>query len=216
MKNSWTCWQLSWVKERQRVGKQNIKQSIPFNIMQRSDWAKDLQQSQWKLFQTKDRNRTVASHLQQHWPDTFWETMHVFQSPNTSLSAPRASPVERRAAQKGTENLPCGATWQPVLMPSPIIPSTGGVQSPGEQSLLPIQEVQWKHGGWCQDKTRIIAWDSWQSKGAKTFTWREMQWLSLSCWMIPKNKAVWINSLNPVVLKCWTWGKVIFSVSTAG
>jgi len=40
MKSSQTCWQLPWVKERQRIGEQNIKQSIPFSIMLRSHLAK--------------------------------------------------------------------------------------------------------------------------------------------------------------------------------
>lgn len=65
MKNSQTCWQSPRVKERQRVGKQNIKQNIPLSIMLRSCLAKkDHQQPSRKLFRLKDLNRTVVSHLQ--------------------------------------------------------------------------------------------------------------------------------------------------------
>lgn len=59
-------------------------------------------------------------------------------------------------------------------MPSTSILSRG-VQSPWKYSLqLPIQEVQCKHGGSCQEKHRSTAWDLWPSRGNETFTWKRI------------------------------------------
>lgn len=75
MKNSQTCWKLPWVKERQRVGIQNIKQNVPFSIV----WQRTTSNPN----ENYSGLRTQTEHLSLIYSNIeltpFWGQVHVCQ-----------------------------------------------------------------------------------------------------------------------------------------